>query len=203
MLPRSYFARDAAELARALIGATLLVDGVGGVIVETEAYEREDPASHSFGGKTNRNAAMFGPAGHAYVYRSYGIHWCLNAVCGRDQTRSAVLIRALEPRAGLMTMRARRGLEDVRKLCAGPRRLCEALAISQVHDGLPLDEPPVLLPRSINGRGGHCRAADRHHTGNRDTLALWSRRVALLQPAVPRSAVRGLAQPQLMSSLSS
>ena len=142
MLPRSYFARDAAELARALIGATLLVDGVGGVIVETEAYEREDPASHSFGGKTNRNAAMFGLAGHDYVYRSYGIHWCLNAVCGRDQTRSAVLIRALEPRAGLMTMRARRGLEDVRKLCAGPGRLCEALAISQVHDGLPLDEPP-------------------------------------------------------------
>jgi DNA-3-methyladenine glycosylase len=145
MLPRSYFARDAAELARALIGATLLVDGVGGVIVETEAYEREDPASHSFGGKTNRNAAMFGPAGHAYVYRSYGIHWCLNAVCGRDQTGSAVLIRALEPRAGLRTMRARRGLEDVRKLCAGPGRLCEALAISQVHDGLPLDEPPFTF----------------------------------------------------------
>src|SRR5215218_7288800 len=183
MLPRSYFARCAPEVARDLVGASLLVNGIGGVIVETEAYDREDPASHSFGGKTSRNAAMFGPAGHAYVYRSYGIHWCLNAVCGRDQTGSAVLIRALEPRAGLRTMRARRGLDDVRKLCAGPGRLCEALAISTVHDGLPLDEPPFCFEERSREGGDRCWAADRHHAWCRDTLALRSGRVAVPQSA--------------------
>src|SRR4051794_21565927 len=145
MLPRSYFACSAPEVARNLIGASMLVDGVGGVIVETEAYDREDPASHSFGGRTTRNAAMFGPTGHAYVYRSYGIHWCLNVVCGRDQTGSAVLIRALKPTVGLEAMRGRRGLDDVRKLCARPGRLCEALAISKGHDGLPLDQAPFCF----------------------------------------------------------
>src|SRR5215204_995868 len=145
MLPRSYFARCAPEVARDLVGASLLVNGIGGVIVETEAYDREDPASHSFGGKTARNASMFGPAGHAYVYRSYGVHWCLNFVCEQEGSASAVLIRALEPRHGLDVMRARRSLDDPRRLCAGPGRLCQALGVTREHDGLPLDRPPFEL----------------------------------------------------------
>jgi DNA-3-methyladenine glycosylase len=125
------------------------VDGVGGVLVEVEAYARDDPASHTYRGRTPRNAAMFGPPGHAYVYRSYGIHHCLNFVCGDDGDGAAVLIRALEPLHGLETMRERRGVDDPRLLCAGPGRLCEALAVTLVHDGLPLDEPPfLLLPRA-------------------------------------------------------
>jgi DNA-3-methyladenine glycosylase len=143
-LPSAFFGAPAAVVARKLIGATLTVDGVGGIIVETEAYDRDDPASHSFGGETARNAAMFGPPGHAYVYRSYGIHWCLNAVCG-ERPGSAVLVRALAPEAGIEVMRERRRLTDVRLLCAGPGRLCEALAITRAHDGLPFDRAPFLL----------------------------------------------------------
>ena len=143
-LTRGFFKRPAAVVARKLIGTMLLVDGIGGIIVETEAYDREDPASHSFGGKTVRNAAMFGPPGHAYVYRSYGIHWCLNFVCD-ERVGSAVLIRALAPELGLEVMRERRRLSDVRLLCAGPGRLCEALAITRAHDGLPLDRAPFML----------------------------------------------------------
>lgn len=145
MLSRSFFDRDVLTVARDLIGATLLVDGVGGTIVETEAYDREDPASHSYNGPTPRNAAMFGPPGHAYVYRSYGIHWCLNFVCGREGVGSAVLIRALAPTTGLDIMRARRGLEDIRKLCAGPGRLCQALAITRAHNGHALDVSPFAI----------------------------------------------------------
>jgi DNA-3-methyladenine glycosylase len=139
------FDRSVHEVAPELIGATLLVDGVGGRIVEVEAYEREDPASHGYGGLTRRNASMFGPAGRAYVYRSYGIHWCLNLVCEGEGVPSAVLVRALEPTEGLEKMRARRGLEDPRLLASGPGRLCQALAITGEHDGLSLEAPPFEL----------------------------------------------------------
>jgi DNA-3-methyladenine glycosylase len=139
------FARSVHEVAPALIGATLLVDGVGGRIVEVEAYDHEDPASHGFRGRTERNASMFGPPGHAYVYRSYGIHWCLNLVCEDEGVANAVLVRALEPTDGLDAMRQRRGLDDPRLLCSGPGRLCQALGVTREHDGLALDRPPFEL----------------------------------------------------------
>ena len=155
------------EVAPDLIGCTLLVDGVGGPIVEVEAYDHEDPASHGFRGQTARNRAMFGPPGHAYVYRSYGIHWCLNLVCEEEGVAAAVLLRALEPAHGLDEMRARRGLDELRLLCAGPGRLCQALAVTRGHDGLPLDRPPFELgareaePEIVAGsRIGITRAAD-------------------------------------------
>jgi DNA-3-methyladenine glycosylase len=140
--------RSPHDVARELIGAELYVDGVGGVIVEVEAYDHEDPAAHGFGNRrTERNASMFLPGGHAYVYRSYGIHWCLNVVCGDEGVAGAVLLRALEPTRGLAAMRARRGLDEPRLLCSGPGRLCQALGVTREHDGLPLDRPPFQLRR--------------------------------------------------------
>ena len=144
-LTRDFFRHSVHEVAPALIGVTLEVGGVGGRIVEVEAYHHTDPAAHSHGGRTPRNAVMFGPPGYAYVYRSYGIHWCLNFVCEAEGSASAVLIRALEPRQGLATMRRRRGLADDRLLCAGPGRLCQALKVTQAQNGLPLDEAPFEL----------------------------------------------------------
>jgi DNA-3-methyladenine glycosylase len=148
MIGKGFFARSVHEVAPDLVGVTLLCGGVGGRIVEVEAYDHEDPASHGYGGRrTARNESMFGPPGHAYVYRSYGIHWCLNLVCGEEGLPEAVLIRALEPTKGLAKQRARRGLEDVRALCSGPGKLCQALAITREHDGAPLDRPPFRLER--------------------------------------------------------
>jgi DNA-3-methyladenine glycosylase len=129
-------------VARELLGWTLLVGGVGGVIVETEAYDADDPASHSFSGRSARNAAMFGPPGHAYVYLSYGLHWCLNFVCREPGHGAAVLVRALQPTHGLAAMRARRGVEALRLLASGPGRVGQALGIDRSFDGLPLDQPP-------------------------------------------------------------
>jgi DNA-3-methyladenine glycosylase len=139
------FSADSSLVARRLIGAVLLVDGVGGRIVETEAYDREDPASHSFSGPTTRNATMFGPPGRAYVYRSYGIHWCLNFVCREAGHGAGVLIRAIEPLQGVESMQRRRGVAGERLLCSGPGRLCQALGVTQAQDGLPLDQPPFEL----------------------------------------------------------
>jgi DNA-3-methyladenine glycosylase len=143
-LHADFFARDAVTVAKALIGVRLMVEGVGGVIVETEAYDREDPASHSFNGETKRNAVMFGLPGRAYVYRIYGAHWCLNAVCG-GQPRGAVLIRALEPTDGLLEMAERRGTSEARLLCSGPGKLCQALAVTHAHNGDAYDQPPFAL----------------------------------------------------------
>src|SRR5215813_2622705 len=144
-LQPNFFARSVHTVAPDLIGATLLFGNAGGVIVEVEAYHHTDPAAHSFRGRTERNAVMFGPPGFAYVYRSYGIHWCLNFVCEPEGSASAVLIRALEPLEGLASMRRRRGLREERLLCSGPGRVCEALGITRAHNGLPLDAAPFAL----------------------------------------------------------
>jgi DNA-3-methyladenine glycosylase len=144
-LKRGFFARSVHEVAPDLIGATLLVNGVGGIIVELEAYHHTDLAAHSFNGPTPRNQVMFGPGGFVYVYRSYGIHWCVNFVCEKQGSASAVLIRALEPTHGIAAMRRRRGVQEARSLCSGPGKLTEALGITHAHNGLALDAPPFAL----------------------------------------------------------
>lgn len=150
------FSAPAHEVARRLIGVTLLVDGVGGRIVETEAYDQTDPASHTFGGPTARNAAMFGPPGCAYVYRSYGLHWCINTVCREAGHGAGVLLRALEPTHGIDLQQARRGVQDLRLLCAGPGRLAQALGIDAGFNGLPLHLPPfALLEPAAAGDAAH------------------------------------------------
>jgi len=136
------YAVSAPELAQALIGARLLVDGVGGIIVETEAYDQVDPASHTYSGPNARNAAMFEPPGHAYVYRSYGLHWCLNFVCDAEGHGAGVLIRAIEPTHGVEAMQLRRGIENPRRLCSGPGRLCQALGVTLALYGADLALPP-------------------------------------------------------------
>ena len=162
--PTCYFSREVTLVARDLLGAAFFVDGVGGIIVETEAYHPTEPASHAHRGKTERNAAMFLGPGHVYVYRSYGIHWCLNFVCA---DASAVLVRAIEPTAGIARMAERRGLANPRDLCSGPGKLAQALGVSKAHDGLPIDapvfrfrpadSPPALV---IGPRIGISKAAD-------------------------------------------
>ncbi|HWM13090.1 MAG TPA: DNA-3-methyladenine glycosylase [Gaiellaceae bacterium] len=191
-LGRGFFARSVHEVAPELVGSTLLVDGVGGRVVEVEAYDAEDPASHGFRGETARNRAMFGPPGHAYVYRSYGIHWCLNLVCGREGVPEAVLVRALEPTHGAERMRERRGVEDERLLCAGPGRLCQALAVTAAHDGLALDAPPFALLAGEEhvavARGpriGITQAADRPWRYGLAGSTFVSRRFAEVAPAGP------------------
>ncbi|MGD9697066.1 MAG: DNA-3-methyladenine glycosylase [Thermoleophilia bacterium] len=153
--PRSLGAAElaagVAELAPGLVGCTLLVDGVGGTIVETERYQHDDPASHSFRGPRGRAAIMFGPGGVLYVYRSYGIHWCANVVCGPEGSGEAVLLRAIAPERGVDAMRARRGEVPDRLLGSGPGRLTQALGIDAALDGAPIGAPGgriEILPRA-------------------------------------------------------
>jgi DNA-3-methyladenine glycosylase len=163
------FSADAVSVARALIGTTLVLDGVGGIIVETEAYDQREPAAHSYVGNTRRNAPLFGPPGRAYVYLSYGIHWCLNFVCREAGHGAGVLIRALEPTIGIPVMMQRRHLTDLKRLCSGPGRVGQALAVLPTLNSLALDAPPFELRRSsvkpsvLRGpRIGITKAVERH-----------------------------------------
>ncbi len=156
------------DVARALLGCTFSLHGVGGIIVEVEAYAPDDPASHAFRGRTERNGSMFGRAGTLYVYRSYGIHWCVNVACEEIGVGAAVLLRAIEPTCGIDEMRRRRGEVAEALLCAGPGRLAQALAITREHDGCTVTEPPFALEAGVGRidvvttpRVGISRAADR------------------------------------------
>ena len=179
---RELFALHSSLAAPALIGWTLTLDGVGGRIVETEAYDHEDPASHSFSGPTPRNAVMFGPAGVIYVYRSYGIHWCMNLVCAGPA--SAVLIRAIEPTEGLDVMMARRGMDDPRRLCSGPGRLCQAMGVTHDQNGARADQPPFDLTPGPSVESCR-RASHRHHQGRRRRLAVRRKGLPFPLQAIP------------------
>lgn len=155
-LSADFFARSVHDVAADLIGCALLFDGVGGVIVETESYDADDPACHAYGGITPRSEVLFGPPGRAYVYFSYGVHSLLNAVAEPEGRAAAVLIRALEPLWGVDPMRRRRGREQPRDLCSGPGKLTEALGIGLEHNRARLDEPPFKL----RGRSGRYSAVE-------------------------------------------
>ena len=145
VLPPDFYARPVVEVARELVGCVVEHDGVSGTIVEAEAYHQTEPACHAYGGLTPRTRTLFGPPGLAYVYRSYGIHAMLNAVCEARGTGAAVLVRALEPRHGLEEMRARRGVERLEDLCSGPGKLCQALGIGLDLDGTDLAAGPIRI----------------------------------------------------------
>jgi DNA-3-methyladenine glycosylase len=165
-----FYARPVNEVARDLIGCTLRHGHCAGRIVEAESYHQSEPASHAYAGLTPRTRTLFGPPGLAYVYRSYGIHACLNAVAEEDGVGAAVLIRALEPLEGLDLMRARRGLERAEDLCSGPGKLTQALGIWLDLDGTSLIDGPITVePRPadvrepeivVGGRIGITKAAD-------------------------------------------
>jgi DNA-3-methyladenine glycosylase len=144
-LRKSFFDRSVHAVAPDLIGASFLFGGAGGIITEVEAYHHTDPAAHSYNGPTPRNSVMFGPPGYFYVYRSYGIHWCINFVCEAAGSASAVLLRAIEPTIGLAAMQKRRRTTDVRALCSGPGRLTEALGITVAQNGAAVDAAPFEL----------------------------------------------------------
>jgi len=151
-LPAAFYDRDVVQVAQDLVGCVLEHEGGKGIVVETEAYHHSEPACHAYVGLTARTSTLFGPPGTAYVYRSYGIHALLNAVCEGYDVGAAVLIRALEPVAGLEAMRARRGLERVEDLCSGPGKLTQALGIGLERNATSLEDGPVrLLGREAGG----------------------------------------------------
>ena len=150
-LPQQFFARSALEVARDLIGCTFTVAGVGGRLVETEAYRQDDPCCHGYNGKTARNAVLFGPPGHLYVYFTYGMHFCGNVACEEEGAGAGVLLRALEPHSGLEVMAARRGMSEPRLLCSGPARLAQALGIGREHNGLPVWREPLAILAPLPG----------------------------------------------------
>jgi DNA-3-methyladenine glycosylase len=191
----AFLAGDPVEVARAIIGWTFLIDGVGGPVVEAEAYREDDPASHSHRGRTPRNWPMFGPAGRLYVYRSYGIHWCVNVVCGADGYGAAVLLRALEPAHGVEEMRRRRGVDDVRRLCRGPGNVGQALAVGPELNGAPATLVAPARERRVQAgpRIGISRAVDAPWRFWDPDSPYVSRRPGAARSAVGRD--RGVEQP--------